>query len=150
MAYNKRVAELKYLKMKKENEEIMRRELFDEANIIIINNFDKEQFNSNRRFYEHEYTNMEDYFTYQESMYNRKNETVSFSDILDDIGNMNLFNIAKSFDNISVFIIINLINGYSVKEIASMLGITPRAVNLRLQKIRRKILAMNESESINQ
>ncbi len=64
MTYNKRVAELKCLRLKKLNEEIMRNELFDEAKIVIINNFDKEQFNCDRRFYEREYTNKEEYFSH--------------------------------------------------------------------------------------
>lgn len=147
MAYNKRVAELKYLRLKKLNEEIMRNELFDEAKIIIINNFDKEQFNSDRRFYEREYTNMEEYFEHQEYL-SHQNEISSFVDILDDIGNMNLLNVAKSFDSISIFIILNLINGYSTKEIAEMLNITSRAVNLRLQKIRKKILEINNFDTV--
>ncbi len=90
---------------------------------------------------------MEEYFSHQEYLC-RQHEISSFSDILDDIGDMKLLNIAKSFDSISIFIILNLINGYSTKEIAEMLNVTSRAVNLRLQKIRKKVLAINNFDTV--
>lgn len=138
MSYIKGVAEIIWKKEKKEEERLMRLEDVSEHIILNLREYDHELFKKDRNFHEHEFTSL-DSFIESQLIEKEKNDVDSFDDILDNIANMKVYEIAKQFDDTNVFIIMNLINGYSIKEISVMLGISIYTIYKRLQKIRKKI-----------
>lgn len=138
MSYIKSVAEIIWKKEKNEEERLMRLEHVNENIILNLREYDYELFKKDRNFHEHEFTSL-DAIIESQAIEKEMNDVNRFNDILDNIGNMKVYEVVKQLDDINVFIIMNLINGYSVKEISVMLGISIYTIYKRLQNIRKKI-----------
>lgn len=137
MAYNHGREERKWRIWKEAEEKILRECGVDEAVIEQIRIYDRADFNSNRRFYR--WTN--DVAEYLEEMANieKQTEIHSVADLLDEIENENLYRTLLAVDKRTLQIVLLKMQGYSIKEIAPLVGLTTGAIYARLDHLRKKL-----------
>lgn len=127
--------------MEKKEEENLRKEKVTEKVIKDLYQFDKKQFNQNRKFMEHEIP-LSEVFDYSEHS-NSFKSVYSIDELLDEIENETLFLLLKKTDYKTLQILSLRIEGYTNKEISSILNISESVIRqriCRLRKIVRNIL----------
>ena len=109
----------------------------DEAVIEQIRIEDRADFNSNRRFYRW----ASDFGEYLESIADREKqaEVRSVSDLLDEIESENLYLALITVDRRTLQIVLLRMQGYSTKEIASLVHLTAGAICAGMQHLRKKL-----------
>ena len=109
----------------------------DEAVIEQIRTDDRADFNSNRRFYRW----ASDFGEYLESIADREKQAAvrSVSDLLDEIESENLYLALITVDRRTLQIILLKMQGYSTKEIVSLVHLTAGAIYARMQHLRKKL-----------
>lgn len=137
MAYNHGREERKWRIWKENEEKILRECGLDESTIEEIRTYDRAVFNSNRRFYR--WTN--DVAEYLEDMADKEKqaEITSVSDLLDEIESENLYLALITVDRRTLQIVLLKMQGYSIKEIAPLVGLTTGAIYARLDHLRKKL-----------
>ena len=137
MAYNHGREERKWRIWKENEEKILRECGLDESTIEEIRTYDRAVFNSNRRFYR--WTN--DVAEYLEDMADKEKqaEITSVSDLLDEIESENLYLALITVDRHTLQIVLLKMQGYSIKEIAPLVGLTTGAIYARLDHLRKKL-----------
>lgn len=137
MGYNKAREERKWKKWKEKEEDILRQEGMSESKIMELHQYDWGLFNADRRFRQKQFTNSQliDYV-----------ETVSiqlpirdFDDILDQIEDMHLYYVMKNTNIQTMAILYLKIEGYTNKEISSILGLKETTIRQRIFNIRKKL-----------
>ena len=137
MAYNKAREEKKW-RLWKEAEEKKLRELgVDEDTIEQLRIHDWAIFNSDRRYYQR----MQDAGTYLEEIAESEElpEIKTVEDFLDSIENQKLYQILIKVDKLTIRAVILQLQGYSIAEIAMMLGMKEYTVYKRLSRLKEKI-----------
>ncbi|MCI8957188.1 MAG: sigma-70 family RNA polymerase sigma factor [Eubacterium sp.] len=137
MAYNHGREDRKWRIWKEAEEKILREHGVDENIIEQIRMDDRADFNSNRRFYR--WTN--DVGEYLEEMADREriDEVRTVADLLDEIENENLYQSLLKVDKRTLQIVLLKMQGYSTKEIASVVHLTTGAIYARLDHLRKKL-----------
>jgi len=137
MAYNHGREERKWRVWKEAEEKVLREYGMDEDTIKQIHTDDRADFNSNRRFYR--WTS--DFGEYLEGMADNVpiTEVKTIADLLDEIEDENLYRVLLTIDKRTLQIVLLKMQGYSTKEIALLVGITPGAVYARLGHLRKKL-----------
>jgi len=137
MAYNKAKEEWKWRTWKEMEEKKMRQLGVSEDIIKQLRTHDWSVFNSERRYYEKlQGTNTYiDTATDEES----KPEIRSVDDFLNNIESEKLYQVLVSVDNVTLQIAVLRIQGFSTKEVASKLGITPKSIYRRIDRLKEKI-----------
>ncbi|OUP76246.1 RNA polymerase subunit sigma-70 [Anaeromassilibacillus sp. An172] len=137
MAYNHGREERKWHIWKENEEKILRECGVDESTIEEIRTYDRADFNSNRRFYR--WTN--DVAEYLEEMADRESqaEIHSVDELLDEIENETLYRALLTVDKRTLRILLLKMQGYSIKEIAPLVGLTTGAIYARLDHLRKKL-----------
>ena len=107
------------------------------APIEEIRTYDRADFNFNRRFYR--WTN--DVAEYLEEMADRESqaEIHSVDELLDEIENETLYRALLTVDKRTLRILLLKMQGYSIKEIAPLVGLTTGAIYARLDHLRKKL-----------
>lgn len=138
MSFNKAREEKKW-RAKKTEEELLRKLGVSEAVIEELRRFDREQFNSDRRFYRY----LEDIdgtrINVELFCIVPSYEITSIEQMLDDIENPKLFHILKNTDNVSQLVLLMRLNGIDYQEISQRLGISENAAKKRFSAIKKKI-----------
>ena len=111
MAYNHGKAERRWRLWKEKEEKILRECGVDEETIEEIRTFDREEFNSDRRFYTR----------------------------LNEIEDETLYRALLTVDKRTLQIVLLKMQGYSLKEIAPMVDLSAGAVYARLDHLRKKL-----------
>ena len=137
MAYNHEREERKWHIWKENEEKILRECGVDESTIEEIRTYDRADFNSNRRFYR--WTN--DVAEYLEEMADRESqaEIHSVDELLDEIENETLYRALLTVDKRTLRILLLKMQGYPIKEIAPLVGLTTGAIYARLDHLRKKL-----------
>ncbi|NBI60297.1 sigma-70 family RNA polymerase sigma factor [Lachnospiraceae bacterium] len=137
MAYNHGREDRKWRIWKEAEEKVLREYGVDEAVIEQIRTDDRADFNSNRRFYR--WTS--DFGEYLEGMADREKqvEIKSVADLLGEIEDETLFLALVMVDRRTLQIVLLKMQGYSTKEIASLVHLTTGAVYARLSHLRKKL-----------
>ena len=137
MAYNHGREERKWHIWKENEEKILRECGVDESTIEEIRTYDRADFNSNKRFYR--WTN--DVAEYLEEMADRESqaEIHSVDELLDEIENETLYRALLTVDKRTLRILLLKMQGYSIKEIAPLVGLTTGAIYARLDHLRKKL-----------
>lgn len=137
MAYNKAGAEKAWLQWQKAEEQRMRRAGVDESIIQQIRRSDREQFKSDRRYYER----LQETDTYIDQQ--AADEPVrlprSVEQLLDNIESEELYLALLTVDKLTLQIVLYKMEGYSPHEIAVLLRLTDKAVYRRLDRLKEKI-----------
>lgn len=143
MAYNKAKAQKDWELWKKSEEEKMRNLGVDEAIIQKLREYDWNDFNSERRFYEklQEADNLIDFIAAEEpEPYIRTVES-----LLDNIENQHLYQVLVAVDKLTLQIVLWKMDGYNSQQISQKCGLTVEAINFRMWHLRKKIKKLFES-----
>ena len=149
MAYNHGKAERRWRLWKEKEEKILRECGVDEETIEEIRTFDREEFNSDRRFY----TRLNDVGEYiaETAMQEPPMEVNTVWDMLNEIEDENLYRALLTVDKRTLQIVLLKMQGYScvlytspsprysLKEIAPMVDLSAGAVYARLDHLRKKL-----------
>lgn len=137
MAYNKAREEKKWRLWKEAEEKQLRSLGVSENDIEKLRVHDWAIFNSDRRYYQR----MQETGTYLEEvaadMTQPKIKTVE--DFLDNIENQQLYQVLIKVDRLTLQAILLQIQGYSIAEIAAILGMKEDTVYKRLGRLKQKI-----------
>ena len=137
MAYNHGKAERKWKLWKEKEEKILRDSGASEDMIEAIRLYDRQAFNTDRRYYER----VQETGTYLEEVATdmTQPEIKTVEDFLDNIENQQLYQVLIKVDRLTLRIAFMKVQGYSTREIASYLRITEKAVYRRLDRLKEKI-----------
>lgn len=137
MAYNHGREERKWRIWKEAEETVLRKCGVDESTIEEIRTYDRAEFNSNRRFYR--WTS--DFGEYLEGMAEVEPfvDVKTVADLLDEIENENLYWTLLTVDKRTLQIVLLKMQGYSTKEIATIVRLTTGAIYARLDHLRKKL-----------
>lgn len=137
MAYNHGKEERKWRLWKEKEERIMRECGVDESVIEEIRIYDREEFNSDRRFYTH----MNETGEYLDTGAGREQymEINTVVDLLNAIDDRNLYQALCALDKSFLDIVLLKMQGYSTREIAMVMDMTESAIYNRLDRLRKKL-----------
>ena len=137
MEYNKAKAEKKWKEWKNKEENLLRKLGMNEDKIDELYNYDKELFNSERSFLRR--TIIDSDFIEYLSTSKIELPIDNMDDLLNQIDREELYQAMRKINDQTLKIIYLKIIGYSVKEIAQMMGISDYTVRYRLRKVRKKL-----------
>ena len=137
MAYNKAREEKKWRLWKEAEEKQLRSLGVSENDIEKLRVHDWAIFNSDRRYYQR----MQETGTYLEEVAAdiTQPEIKTVEDFLDNIENQQLYQVLIKVDRLTLQAILLQIQGYSIAEIAAMLGMKEDTVYKRLGRLKQKI-----------
>ncbi len=137
MAYNKAREEKKWRLWKEAEEKQLRSLGVSENDIEKLRIHDWAIFNSDRRFYQR----MQETGTYLEEVATdmTQPEIKTVEDFLDNIENQQLYQVLIKVDRLTLQAILLQIQGYSIAEIAAILGMKEDTVYKRLGRLKQKI-----------
>ena len=137
MAYNKAREEKKWRLWKEAEEKQLRRLGVSESDIETLRIHDWAIFNSDRRYYQR----MQETGTYLEEVAAdmTQPEIKTVEDFLDNIENQQLYQVLIKVDRLTLQAILLQIQGYSIAEIAAVLGMKEDTVYKRLGRLKQKI-----------
>lgn len=135
-AYNHRRAENEYAKWKEKDEKFMEKNGMSFENILVMREFDRIQFNSNRRFEERL-----DFDSERIISEAKQNRVESFNDIrnIDDfINSITSISFAEALKELGFevqLIVFLMYRGYNAKEVSEITGIPKWTISRRLSKL---------------
>ena len=137
MAYNKAREEKKWRLWKEAEEKQLRSLGVSENDIEKLRVHDWAIFNSDRRYYQR----MQETGTYLEDVAAdmTQPEIKTVEDFLDNIENQQLYQVLIKVDGLTLQAILLQIQGYSIAEIAAILGMKEDTVYKRLGRLKQKI-----------
>ena len=137
MAYNKAREEKKWRLWKEAEEKQLRSLGISENDIEKLRVHDWAIFNSDRRYYQR----MQETGTYLEEVAAdmTQPEIKTVEDFLDNIENQQLYQVLIKVDRLTLQAILLQIQGYSIAEIAAILGMKEDTVYKRLGRLKQKI-----------
>ena len=137
MAYNKAREEKKWRLWKEAEEKQLRSLGVNEDDIEKLRVHDWAIFNSDRRYYQR----MQETGTYLEEAAAdlTQPEIKTVEDFLDNIENQQLYQVQIKVDRLTLQAILLQIQGYSIAEIAAVLGMKEDTVYKRLGRLKQKI-----------
>ena len=137
MAYNKAREEKKWRLWKEAEEKQLRSLGVSENDIEKLRVHDWAIFNSDRRYYRR----MQETGTYLEDVAAdmTQPEIKTVEDFLDNIENQQLYQVLIKVDRLTLQAILLQIQGYSIAEIAAILGMKEDTVYKRLGRLKQKI-----------
>ena len=137
MAYNKAREEKKWRLWKEAEEKQLRSLGVSESDIEKLRVHDWAIFNSDRRYYQR----MQETGTYLEEVAAdiTQPEIKTVEDFLDNIENQQLYQVLIKVDKLTLQAILLQIQGYSIAEIAAILGMKEDTVYKRLGRLKQKI-----------
>ena len=137
MAYNKAREEKKWQLWKEAEEKQLRSLGVSEDTIEQLRVHDWAIFNSDRRYYQR----MQETGTYLEEVAAdmTQPEINTVEDFLDNIENQQLYQVLIKVDRLTLQAILLQIQGYSIAEIAAILGMKEDTVYKRLGRLKQKI-----------
>lgn len=135
MSYNYKNEYKKWFTWKEKEEELLKELKVPEKNIKELREYDYEQFKAERR-YKTRHLLFDDNFFMNRPIYDKKQYS-SFNDLLDDIENEALYEHLKNTDEVILQIIMLKIQGYSIKEISKITGLTTHQIYKKIKKIKK-------------
>ena len=137
MTFHKAKEEYKWKQWKEQEEKILRESGVSEEVIQRIRELDWQDFNADRRFWEHFSSN-------QEELYTQKTEeeasvALNIQQLLDSIENEQLLQILMETDKKTLQILLLKMWGFSVREIAGQMGLAEKTIYTRMERLKKKI-----------
>ena len=146
MAYNKAREEQKWKSWKEREEEKLRELGMDEASIQILHESDWADFNSERRYQEHQIPLLD----YAELLLAEtevsETQIQSVEELLDTIGDEQLLHILMEADKKTLQIVVLKMMGYAPKEISTCIGMPEQTIYTKLRRLREKIKKVVKAE----
>lgn len=136
MTFQKAKEEYKWKQWKEQEEKVLRESGMSEDKIAYLRKLDWQDFNAERRFWDH-------YSSDQEKLYTqRKEETMNLlnsEQLLDHIENKQLWEILRNTDPKTMQIILMKIWGFTIKEISEYLHLPEKTIYTRMSRLKSKI-----------
>ena len=136
MAYSYKQEYMKWKRWKDKEDDLLKQLNVPDKLINELREFDKSQFNSNRRFYRHQNVTKDEFFSMIPQYQKKEIETVE--DILDSIENESLYEYLKEENPLLLTIILLKTQGYSVKEISKMIHLPISTIYHKITNIKKK------------
>lgn len=141
MIYNNGLAKCEWLRKKQEEEKILRKYGMSEVLIEELRKSDWEEFNAERRFYEHNVQSIDDVKGADDDVrFSTEDvdgmEVFTVEAMLDEIEDARLFQILSHTEEKTLKILLLRLNGYSLHDIAQVLGMNEKAVSARLNRLK--------------
>ena len=132
-----RMEERKWRLWKEKEEKILRDSGASEDMIEAIRLYDRQAFNTDRRYYER----VQETGTYLDTVAASTDqaEPKTVQDFLDRIENQELYHVLITVDRLTLQIVLMKIQGYSTHEIARYLKITEKAVYRHMDRLKEKV-----------
>ena len=135
MKYNYKNEYKKWYAWKEKEEETLRALNVSQALINQLRDYDYEQFKADRR-YKTRHLLFDANFFINRAIYDKK-QYLSLNDLLDDIENEALYEYLKNSDEKILKIITLKIQGYSIREISKITGLTTNQIYKRIKKLKK-------------
>ena len=138
MSYNKALAEKQWSAWKEAEEKKLRKLGVDEDTIQCLHTYDWEEFNRERRYQDWVNKGMPGI----DPLYPKPDIDIPIRDgesLLDNINSPELLFILKDVDKKTLEILLMKICGYNSREISQRVGISTKAVDLRMVRLRKKL-----------
>lgn len=144
MAYNKAREEQKWKQWKEKEEEKLRACGMEEDSIQKLRDSDWKDFKAERIYQDHR----ADYPEYSqwENVKPAEPDIVKADALLDAISDEKIFSILKGTDKKTLQIILLKMLGFSINEISKEMGIPPKTIYTRMDRLKKKIKKFSESE----
>ena len=141
MIFNHGQAKCEWLRKKQEEEKILREYGMSEVLIEELRKSDLEDFNAERRFYEHNVLSIYDVNSADDDMrFSTEDvdgmEVFTVEAMLDEIEDARLFQILSHTEEKTLKILLLRLNGYSLHDIAQVLRMNEKAVSARLNRLK--------------
>ncbi|MCD7723978.1 MAG: sigma-70 family RNA polymerase sigma factor [Clostridiales bacterium] len=137
MAYNKASEEKKWLLWKEAEERKLRELGVSEDTIQRLHTYDWAEFNRERQ-YRQRRAEWPEHFE-PVSAQDIELPVVNTENLMDSIENMELLRILTKEDKLTIQIAFLKMSGYTGHEIADITGLSQKAVNLRMMRLRKKL-----------
>ena len=137
MAYNKASEEKKWLLWKEAEERKLRELGVSEDTIQRLHTYDWAEFNRERQ-YRQRRAEWPEHFE-PVSAQDIELPVVNTENLMDSIENMELLRILTKEDKLTIQIAFLKMSGYNGHEIADITGLSQKAVNLRMMRLRKKL-----------
>ena len=137
MAYNKASEEKKWLLWKEAEERKLRELGVSEDTIQRLHTYDWAEFNRERQ-YRQRRAEWPEHFE-PVSAQDIELPVVNTENLMDSIENMELLRILAKEDKLTIQIAFLKMSGYTGHEIADITGLSQKAVNLRMMRLRKKL-----------
>lgn len=134
MGYDYKKEYMRWKEWKDKEEKLLRQHHFNEQKIEELHEFDLKQFNAERRFRRNQNVTKDIFFDMQ-PVHDRK-DLYSIEEVLDQLENETLFEYLKHADPIVSNIILLKQQGYNVREISQILGISMSSIYRKIKKVR--------------
>ena len=137
MAYNKAKAEREWLRWKEAEEKKLRELGVDEETIQRLHTYDWAQFNKERQYRQRQV----DWLPYVEwsTAQDLELPVEDTKSLLDSIEDTELLRVLSKEDKLTIQIAFLKMSGFNGYEIAEKTGLTQKAVNLRMVRLRKKL-----------
>ena len=137
VTFHKAKEEYKWKQWKEQEERILREFGVSEEVIQRIRKLDWQDFNAERRFWEHFSSN-------QEELYMQKTEeepsvALNIQQLFDSIENEQLLQILMDTDKKTLQILLLKMWGFSVREISDQMGLPEKTIYTRMERLKKKI-----------
>ena len=137
MTFHKAKEEYKWKQWKEQEERILREFGVSEEVIQRIRKLDWQDFNAERRFWEHFSSN-------QEELYMQKTEeepsvALNIQQLFDSIENEQLLQILMDTDKKTLQIFLLKMWGFCVREISDQMGLPDKTIYTRMERLKKKI-----------
>ena len=137
MAYNKAKAEREWIRWKEAEEKKLRELGVDEETIQRLHTYDWAQFNKERQYRQRQV----DWSPYIDHISAQELElpVEDTESLLDSIEDTELLRVLSKEDKLTIQIAFLKMSGFNGYEIAEKTGLTQKAVNLRMVRLRKKL-----------
>lgn len=134
--YNHRRAENEYKKWKEKDERFMKKNGMPMDKILLMRDFDRMQFNSDRRFFEKvDYDSEQQISKAVQPNLSELNDPKTVGDFLNSITSIAFAELLEEFGFEMQLIIFLMYRGYCAKEVSKITGIPEWAICRRLAKL---------------
>ncbi|NSD67280.1 sigma-70 family RNA polymerase sigma factor [Dorea longicatena] len=137
MTFHKAKEEYKWKQWKEQEEKILKEYGVSEEVIQRIRELDWQDFNADRRFWEHFSSNQEELYTQKKE--EESSVVLSIQQLLDSIENEQLLHILLETDRRTLQIVLLKMWGFSVREIAGQMGLPEKTIYTRIERLKKKI-----------
>lgn len=137
MGFNYSVEYEKWLKWKKEEEELLRSLEVPEKIIEELRSYDWNEFNRQRSILSKQFPTKEIFFMLT-PVYDHK-DVKDVDDLLGEIKDESLYEILSNTDKVTLNIVLLKVFGYSISEISKMTGIPRSTIYCRIHLLKEKI-----------
>lgn len=137
MTFHKAKEEYKWKQWKGQEERILRKFGVSEDVIQRLRELDWQDFNTERRFWEHFSSNQEELYTRE--LEEQSPVVLNIQQLLDSIDNEQLLQILMETDKKTLQILLQKMWGFSVREIAGQMGLPEKTIYTRMERLKKKI-----------